>query len=150
MDNLLIREAYLTDIEDIVALDNETFTAPWSESAFFSELLNVACHYIVIYKDKDLIAFGGYQNIVGEGHITTMAVKPCFQSKGLGTLLMKNLIDSAIKEGISNLTLEVRVSNKKGISLYEKMGFKNCGVRKKYYIDNNEDAYIMWRFEDEA
>ena len=46
--------------------------------------------------------------------------------------------------GAIRMTLEVRVSNVVAISLYEKLGFQKGGIRKSYYTDNHEDAYIMW------
>jgi ribosomal-protein-alanine N-acetyltransferase len=42
------------------------------------------------------------------------------------------------------LTLEVRVSNDSAQALYRKYGFERQGLRRRYYSDNGEDAYIMW------
>jgi ribosomal-protein-alanine N-acetyltransferase len=65
----------------------------------------------------------------------------------LGELLLVGLTDVAIQMGASWLTLEVRVSNTVAQNLYKKYTFKEAGVRKKYYTDDNEDAYVMWSDE---
>ncbi len=45
--------------------------------------------------------------------------------------------------GYRNINLEVRISNQKAINLYKKYGFKIVTIRKNYYQDNHEDAYLM-------
>jgi len=54
------------------------------------------------------------------------------------------LIDEAVRRGATWLTLEVRVSNDIAQDLYRKYGFAVQGTRRRYYSDNNEDAYVMW------
>ena len=53
------------------------------------------------------------------------------------------MMQAAVDVGVQYMTLEVRVSNEPALALYKKLGFKKAGVRKKYYEDNGEDAYIM-------
>ena len=79
-----------------------------------------------------------------EAHITTIAVDPDFQGNGIGELLLVALIDRAKQIGARWLTLEVRVTNDVAQRLYEKYTFKEMGIRRRYYSDNGEDAYIMW------
>src|SRR3712207_4603992 len=79
-----------------------------------------------------------------EAHITTIAVDPDYQGYGIGELLLLGLIDRAQQIGARWLTLEVRISNKVAQSLYEKYTFKEMGIRRRYYSDNNEDALVMW------
>lgn len=90
---------------------------------------------------------GGYAGLwlmVDEAHITTIAVRPHLRGRGLGELLMVALADRAIAAGADRMTLEVRASNFEAQAVYRKFGFKEEGVRRRYYSDNNEDALIMW------
>ena len=143
-----IREAILTDVDEIAIFEKECFTAPWGRMTLFNELLDENSIYFVIIADEKIIAFGGYQDIARQGHITTMAVKKEYRNQKLGSFLLSTIINHAMKNNIYDMTLEVRPSNDAALKLYRKFGFKVYGRRKRYYSDNKEDAYIMWRFSD--
>lgn len=91
-----------------------------------------------------IVGFAGMWHMFDEAHITTIGVEPEYRGRGLGELLFVALVDEAIRRGAGWLTLEVRVSNEPAQALYRKYGFTIQGVRKRYYSDNNEDAYVMW------
>lgn len=93
---------------------------------------------------ETLAGYAGLWLMLDEAHITTIAVRPNLRGQGLGELLLIGLIDLASALGASYLTLEVRISNTVAQNLYRKYGFREEGVRKRYYTDNNEDALIMW------
>ena len=93
---------------------------------------------------RSLVGYAGLWLMTDEAHITTIAVDPNLQGYGIGELLLLGLIDRAQQIGARWLTLEVRVTNKVAQSLYEKYTFKEMGVRRRYYSDNNEDALVMW------
>jgi [ribosomal protein S18]-alanine N-acetyltransferase len=90
-----------------------------------------------------IYGYAGLWLMVDEGHITTIAVRPEFRGKGLGELVLCGLVDTALEVGARIMTLEVRVSNTVAQNLYLKYGFKQSGLRRRYYSDNNEDALIM-------
>ena len=87
--------------------------------------------------------FVGMWLMVDEAHIINIAVREACRGKGIGELLLISSIDLALILKASIVTLEVRVSNTIAQNLYTKYGFNKAGVRKKYYTDNNEDAFIM-------
>jgi ribosomal-protein-alanine N-acetyltransferase len=91
-----------------------------------------------------IVGFAGMWVLFDEAHVTTIGVLPNRRGKGLGELLLAALFDEALARGAEWLTLEVRVSNASAQALYEKYGFTRQGVRRRYYSDNGEDAYIMW------
>lgn len=91
-----------------------------------------------------IIGFAGMWHMFEEAHITTIGVEPGHRGKGLGEFLLMALVDEALRRGATWLTLEVRVSNETAQNLYRKYGFTVQGTRKRYYSDNNEDAWIMW------
>lgn len=91
-----------------------------------------------------IAGFAGMWHMFDEAHITTIGVEPEQRGRGLGELLFVALVDEAIRRGAAWLTLEVRVSNESAQALYQKYGFTVHGTRKRYYSDNNEDAFVMW------
>ena len=78
-----------------------------------------------------------------EAHITAIAVREAYRGRGIGELLLIGSVELSILRKAREVTLEVRVTNDLAQALYRKYGFETVGVRKRYYTDNNEDAYIM-------
>ena len=89
-----------------------------------------------------IVGYGGFWLMAGEAHISTIAVRPELRRRGIGELLLVAMIDRATDLGAKVATLEVRVSNTAAQSLYRKYGFRQVGLRHRYY-SNNEDALIM-------
>ncbi|MGQ9502095.1 MAG: ribosomal protein S18-alanine N-acetyltransferase [Anaerolineae bacterium] len=90
-----------------------------------------------------ILGYGGFWMMVGEAHISTLAIRRDVRGHGLGEFLLLALLDEARRLGAQAATLEVRVSNTVARSLYTKYGFRETGRRVAYYHDNNEDALIM-------
>ncbi len=91
-----------------------------------------------------VVGYAGLWLMVDEAHVTSIAVASAYRGLGVGELLFISLVDVSRQIGAQYMTLEVRVSNTLAQNLYRKFGFKETGVRRKYYSDNNEDALIMW------
>jgi ribosomal-protein-alanine N-acetyltransferase len=91
-----------------------------------------------------IIGFAGMWMLLDEAHVTTIGVLPEYRGKGLGELLLVSLFQEAMRRDAEWVTLEVRVSNEPAQALYTKYGFTRQGIRRGYYSDNGEDAYIMW------
>ena len=133
-------------IEDVLVIENLSFSIPWSREAFIQEILyNQLARYLIVLNGNQAIAYGGMWLILDEAHITNIAVHPDYRGRGIGKKLMQGLIDLMKEEGIGQMSLEVRKSNAVAIHLYESFGFQEEGVRKEFYFDNHEDALIMWR-----
>lgn len=96
------------------------------------------------HRRDPIIGFAGMWIMFDEAHVTTIGVHPDERGNGLGELLLVQLFIEATARGAEMLTLEVRVSNDSAQALYQKYGFERQGVRRRYYSDNGEDAYIMW------
>lgn len=139
------REMREEDIDQILIVEQESFTLPWSREAFYNELHhNQYAVYIVLEEEGKIIGYGGVWIVLDEAHITNIAVLPEYRGKKLGEALLKKVLDMAKEKGAETATLEVRVSNTPARSLYRKMGFQEGGIRKKYYTDNQEDGIVMW------
>jgi len=78
-----------------------------------------------------------------DAHIVGIAVREEHRGWGIGELLLIGAVETGLRQGLETVTLEVRVSNAVAQALYTKYGFREVGVRKRYYRDNNEDALIM-------
>lgn len=141
-----IRPMSKEDVSTIVEIEEKSYGEHhWSKDSFYGELANGLAHYFCATDEEgNILGYSGLWGIIDEAHITNIAVAPDFRRKKIGEVLLANMIDFCRKNEIKYITLEVRVSNKPAIGLYEKYGFKSLGSRKGYYQNNNEDALIMW------
>lgn len=137
----------LEDLNEVLEIEALAFTTPWSRSSFLYELLeNERALYLVAKNEFErVVGYVGMWIVFDEGHITNLATHPDFRRRGVAHKLMNELIRVSKEKGVRYLTLEVRRSNSSAQELYQKMGFVHMGVRRKYYLDNNEDALIMWK-----
>ncbi|NLW02898.1 MAG: ribosomal protein S18-alanine N-acetyltransferase [Clostridiaceae bacterium] len=143
-EHAVIREMRYSDLDELAALEQASFSVPWTRGMLEEEYFNSLARYRVIECQETIAGYIGMWRIADEGHITNLAVRPGFRRRGFARQLLQDLIDYARKNHIGSLTLEVRVSNLPAIRLYESFGFRVEGRRKNYYADNNEDALIMW------
>lgn len=143
MAELVTRPMEYADIDQILAIEKSSFAVPWSREAMESELRNSAARYMVLVSGAEVFAYAGAWVVIDEGHVTNVAVRPDMRGKGCGKAVLRALIRELLSLDVRYMTLEVRISNTPAISLYKRLGFKKAGVRKGYYEDNREDAYIM-------
>lgn len=135
-----ITDMTLDDFYEIEPVFNINFDKFWEPQNLKSELSNQNSKYIVAKENNKIIGFAGIWFSVDDAHITNIVVHKLYRQQGIGSKLLEELIELAkIK---SSLTLEVNVKNEIAQKLYLKYGFKNLGIRKKYY-NNTDDAYIM-------
>ncbi|MEK4251547.1 ribosomal protein S18-alanine N-acetyltransferase [Paenibacillus sp. FSL W7-1287] len=135
----------LDDLPDIMSIEQDSFTTPWTEEAFINELTNnMFAQYMVMEYQGKVIGYGGMWIIVDEAHITNIAILTPYRGQGLGKRLMHELQKTARFLGAVRMTLEVRASNEIAQRLYRRYGFEAAGIRPGYYSDNQEDAVIMW------
>ncbi len=130
----------------VAEIEKVSFPTPWSPYTFACELMqNDFSYYIVAMAEGEVVGYGGMWLVLDEAHITNVAVKPVCRGKRIGKALMMEIIRRAALAGVKSMTLEVRPSNCGARKLYTDLGFVEKGVRKGYYIDNGEDAIIMWK-----
>ena len=95
------------------------------------------------YPGEKILGFVGILLSGDEAHVTAIATEETNRGMGIGELLLVGVIELSWLEEMQMVTLEVRVSNHIAQSLYAKYGFLEQGIRKRYYLDNHEDAMIM-------
>lgn len=128
----------LNNIKDYLISDFDDF---WNYSVFKSELESDSSHYLVVKYNSKIIGFAGIKVILPDADIMNIVVKKDFRNQGIGSLLLKELINLSKSLNIKNLFLEVNEKNTPAISLYNKFGFKKISIRKNYYKNNN--AIVM-------
>lgn len=131
-------------LKDILETERLSFALPWSEKMFEGEIENENAHYFAAVDELGkAVGYGGFWSVCGDGQITNIAVHPAYRKKHIAENILKTIIKTAEKLKTESLTLEVRFSNEAARNLYKKFGFTDVGIRKKYYRDNDEDAYLM-------
>jgi ribosomal-protein-alanine N-acetyltransferase len=128
----------------VMSIESRVYPRPWSTSLFLSELAQRATRtYLVARMSGEVVGYAGMMYTANEAHVTNIAVDPAFHGRRIGTRLLLTIITEAIARGAEVVSLEVRVSNFIAQNMYVKFGFSVAGTRKGYYIETNEDAYVM-------
>ncbi len=132
-------------LRSVLRIEGQVYPRPWSSGLFAGELaLADTRTYVVARIGSAVVGYAGLMLVVDDGHITNIAVDPPCQRHGIATRLLLQLARLAVARGVQQLTLEVRVSNRQAQDLYRKFGFAPAGIRRRYYVDNGEDALVMW------
>ena len=132
-------------------LENACFSTPWSEKSIREEMNNEWAFWLTAMEGESLLGYIGIQFGLDGGDIMTIATEPELRGKGIGKKLVLAAVERLQEKHLGYLTLEVRPSNLPAIALYESLGFREVGRRKKYYRDPVEDALLMTKFfEEEA
>lgn len=158
------------DLDEVMIIERLSFPTPWPENAFLTEMhQNQLAHYVVArlpivapisslasfsstsssssaieLSSSQVAGYAGVWIVIDEAHVTTIAVHPDLRGKKIGEQLLYYLLKYAIGRNARWATLEVRESNKGAQALYKKYGFSTVGVRKNYYVEEGENAVIMW------
>ena len=143
---LTTRIMEIRDVDAVFEIEKLSFKTPWSRESFVEEVkAKDRTRYVVAELGDTVVGYGGMWLVIDEGHITNIAVHPDYRGQKIGKRIVEEMIAVAGIEGITSLTLEVRVSNAPAIKLYKDLDFKEVAIRKGYYVDTGEDALIMWK-----
>lgn len=143
VSNYLIRRMTVRDLDEVMAIETQVFSLPWSKQSYMGELKNQFATYLVCDKEAEVAGYVGIWVVFEEAHITNVAVAPKWQGQGLGRVLMEEAEKVARSKNALRILLEVRPSNHAALSLYKSLGYMETGRRKEYYSDNGEDAIVM-------
>lgn len=135
------------DISQVAVIEKEIFSVPWSVQAFAESLSNDNTIFVVAEDEGQIIGYCGIYLSIEFGNISNVAVKREFQKQHIATEMLTKLIECTKEKNVSDITLEVRETNVAAIRLYEKLGFKEAGIRKNFYEKPTENALIMWKHE---
>ncbi len=137
-----VRRLAYSDLPAVISIERRSFPAPWSLAMFVLELSKPSGICLAATAEDELLGYLVCSRYDRVWHLMNVAVAPDRRRRGVASRLISRLIE----EGGGDLpfTLEVRVSNREAIAMYESIGFRSAGVRPRYYQDNDEDALIMW------
>ena len=139
-----LRRLTYSDLPRVMTIERRTFPTPWSLAMFVLEVSKPTGIHLAALRDDRIVGYVICSRYDTVWHIMNVAVDPDWRRMGVATSLLEGLFEE-IGEPEPRLTLEVRRSNAPAIALYERLGFRAAGLRRRYYQDNGEDALIMWR-----
>ena len=138
--------ARMSDMDDIYDIETRSFPSHWSYDALAVEVRRLRSYsrVLVARQRGRVTGYTVFWLVVDEAHILNFAVHPDRRRERIGERMMRAVFNQARRLRLRRITLEVRVTNHPARLLYEKMGFRTLAVRRRFYEDNGEDAYIMW------
>ncbi len=132
------------DAQFIAEIERRCFSTPWTVEQIISSEDTTA--FFLAKDGEKVIGYGGMYTVLDEGYVTNIGVLPEYRRKGIGSKIVKELINFSIEKSLSFITLEVRISNVAAIELYKTFEFNEVGRRKNFYRNPTEDAFIMTRY----
>jgi len=143
LESIRIVPFELADLDALMEIEDQSFAVPWSRASY-EELWPLP--NISIWVAKEAGALVGYyllQCVGDEAELHTYAVKPESRRRGIGEHLLRHMVEELKRRRVRRVFLQVRPSNAPARALYDKMGFAPVGIRRRYYRDNDEDAFVL-------
>lgn len=137
--NITITKMDVSDILEVKELENSQNINILSVESMKKDLKDTNYIYFVAKQDNEIIGYIAISKVLDIVDILSIVVKQNYKREGIATTLLKYIFNL---DNVSKIMLEVRKSNIIAQSLYEKLDFKKIHIRKNYYLDNHEDAYI--------
>jgi [ribosomal protein S18]-alanine N-acetyltransferase len=137
-----------SDLPAVLGIERRAFETPWSLAMFVLELSKPSGICLAVSDADGVIGYLICSRYADVWHLMNIAVAPERRRQGVARRLLERLFEEA--ESDARYTLEVRTSNHGAIAMYEQLGFRPAGHRRRYYHDNGEDALIMWLEAREA
>ena len=131
------------DLAQVVSIESEVFSDPWSLSSFIEDLDNAVALPMVLEIENKILGYANLYLAADELQIGNFAISPSYRRRGAGKYMMNEIIAIAQKRKFSEIILEVRESNFAAINLYSSFGCETIDVRKNYYRSPRENAIVM-------
>jgi len=135
------------DIDGILAVEDASFTNPWTREMYLNELANVGVAYFFVARDetRQIVGFCSFWHVADELHFNNLAVLPAWRRRGVASAILWRVLAKGAELGATRAILEVRRSNHAALALYERFGFTVAGTRRGYYTSPPEDAFVLCR-----
>lgn len=141
---IAVRVAGPRDLARVIAIEYHSFSDPWSPEALLGELEADDLRLpLIAERGGQIVGFLMAWRVAEQLHILNVAADPRNRRQGVGTALLREAARRGLEHGLLEATLEVRRGNAGGRAFYRRHGFREAGVRKRYYADNGEDAIIL-------
>lgn len=136
------RRLTYADLPAVLSIERRSFPAPWSLAMFVLEVSKPSGVCLAAIAGDEIVGYLVCSRYADVFHLMNVAVDPDLRRRGVAARLIERMLDEGGRD--ERYTLEVRVSNHAAIAMYERLGFRRAGRRRRYYGDNGEDAMIMW------
>jgi ribosomal-protein-alanine N-acetyltransferase len=143
MSQVEIRKMRSMDVLDVMRIELETFTMPWSESTFRGLLRRKDSDLYVAELEGVIVGYSVFWAVTDQGELGNVAIDKNHRGKGIGRKLIQAVLTRAAERGTREIFLEVRKSNFGAQALYGQFGFYEVARRKNYYLQPSEDALVM-------
>jgi [ribosomal protein S18]-alanine N-acetyltransferase len=132
------------DVPAVVRIERESFSAPWRRDTFLSLVEFGGMElWVADLPSGEVVAYAIFSLVEDQAELANIAVREDHRGRGIGALLLDQVIEKAAESGAAELFLEVRESNMPALSLYHSRGFEEVGRRRRYYHDPVEDARVL-------
>ncbi len=139
-----IREMTAADITPVMEIERSSFVTPWTEGMFRSQLrFRDQAINLVLVSDGAVAGYAAAWIACDELHLLSIAVAPARRRSGLGSVMLRGVMERGRARGAACVMLEVREGNAAARAFYRVHGFVDVGTRRRYYSDTDEDAIIM-------
>jgi ribosomal-protein-alanine N-acetyltransferase len=139
---IAFRRLTYADLPAVLSIERRSFPAPWSLAMFVLEVSKPSGVCLAAIAGEEIVGYLVCSRYADVFHLMNVAVDPDLRRRGIAVRMIEQMLDEAGRD--ERYTLEVRVSNHPAIAMYERLGFRRAGRRRRYYSDNGEDAMIMW------
>lgn len=140
---MVIRRMQVPDLEQVCAIEKGIFSDAWSRQGFVDSLNNEHAILLCVVDKDQVLGYCCLYTMIDEGEIVNVAVDERYRKKGIGAVMIAELLNLGREKGVEQFYLEVRESNIPAQRLYQKMGFETAGIRKNFYEKPVENALIM-------
>jgi [ribosomal protein S18]-alanine N-acetyltransferase len=138
-----IRPMRAGDLRRVVDIELAVFTMPWSETTYRALLSRRDADVLVAELGGDVVGYAAFWAVGEQGELGNLAVAGEWRGRGIASALMHAVFERARKRGVTELFLEVRVSNEHAQEIYTHHGFERVGRRAAYYSQPVEDAFVL-------
>ena len=140
---MIFREMLVEDLDQVMEIEEDLFSVTWTREGFLTYLMKKDTMFFVVEEKEKILGFCSMMTVLDEGDILNVAVRRDRQKEGIGQFLVDSILRMADLQGIRLVHLEVREGNQTARRLYERLGFKEDGLRRNYYEDPVENAVLM-------
>jgi ribosomal-protein-alanine N-acetyltransferase len=139
-------------LDAVISIENASFAHPWRPALFIEKLrCQQSINFVVTpLQGLTVVAFICLKRIMNELHLLKIAVSPDYRRQGIATWLLTQCFSMARANDVEQIALEVRPSNLPATKLYRKLGFRQIGIRPKYYVETGEEALVFVKEFKEA
>lgn len=140
---MTFREMLVEDLDQVVDIEQNLFSVPWTKEGFLTYLMKKDTMFFVVEEKERILGYCSMMTVLDEGDILNVAVRSDRQKEGIGQFLVDSMLHMAEMQGIRLVHLEVRQGNGTARRLYQRLGFKEDGLRRDYYEKPVENAVLM-------